>query len=297
MKNVFIENLNNGSVESSCAEAGLDGKIGLQSNGRPYAYYLTIGTLKTEYSVLRGCFRVGYNKRHSAEIIDLFFDELTQFYADEPLATVVKTKAGTSSEGVPGAVVDVIGLHEPEDFIAFCNEVDRIVSESDSIGSRSRQAAATGVSFAGTFFSDLKERGATMGGMFGKMVCEASGMELYNMKAEKYTSSGEIDGVEYDADLNIISIYECQSGIHHGQYLDDNHLDKSLGRYLYDPEIIPTVRKIVILAGGYTDQHMNVLRERSKELARRDNPISIVLLKTVAADTKVGIGVEVVELF
>ena len=176
MKDVFIENLNNGSVESVCAEAGIDGKIGLQSNGRPYAYYLAIGTLKTEYSVLRGCFRVGYNKRHSPEIIDLFFDELTQFYDGDPVATVVKTKAGASSDGTPGAVVDVIGLHEPEDFVTFCNEVERIVSDSDSIGTRSRTASAKGVSFEGTFFSDLKERGATMGGMFGKMVCDASSM-------------------------------------------------------------------------------------------------------------------------
>ena len=297
MKDVFIENINNGTVDQACKDAGLEGQVGLQSNGRPYAYYMSINGIKTEYSSNRGAFRVGYNKKYNNDIIDLLFGELTEFYSDNDDIEVIRTRAGTSpSDGTPGGVVDVAGVYEPEDFVLFCTEVDRITSEAEGITVR-RSSAERGVSFEGTFFFDLKERGATMGGMFGNMVCEASGMKLVNMKAEKYTSSGEIDGVEYDDNLDIISIYECQSGIHHGSFLDDNHLDKSLGRYLYDPEIIPTVRKVVILAGGYTKQHLNILKERSYELANRKQPIEIVLLRTVATDTKVGIGIEVVELF
>ena len=295
MKDVFYQNLNDGSVELALSNAGYNPKV--ESNWttkKAFLVYDNIGTVKTEYNCQQPSFRVGFNKRHNHAQIDVLFDGLVDAFNDSGVE-VVRTPCGVKND-IPGSCVDVFGLSTPEEFVDFCDLIKSIVTESDVIATR-RSSTEIGVSFEGTFFFDLKERGATMGGMFGNMVCEASGMKLVNMKAEKYTSSGEIDGVEYDDNLDIISIYECQSGIHHGSFLDDNHLDKSLGRYLYDPEIIPTVRKVVILAGGYTKQHLNILKERSSELANRKQPIEIVLLRTVAADTKVGIGIEVVELF
>jgi len=167
--------------------------------------------------------------------------------------------------------------------------------EENNLGHGSAQAETkVGVSFRGSQFDRLKERGATISGMFGNLVCQASGMNLLMMQAEYYVEAGEIDGVEFDEDGNVVSIYECQSWIHHGEELDDLHLGKILGTYLYDPEIIPTVRKVVVLAGAYNGQMLNILRNRKLELIRRDQPIELIVLITTRKEDKV--GVEVCEL-
>lgn len=144
-----------------------------------------------------------------------------------------------------------------------------------------------GVLFEGTQFDGLKERGATMSPMFCKMVCEASGMKLDMLQAEFYTDAGEIDGVEFDEEGHIISIYECQSGIHKGEELDELHLGKALQNYLYDPKVFPTVKKVVILAGEYDEPTMRVFRERKRELA--PHGIEIVPLVTLRKDDKISV--------
>jgi len=148
-----------------------------------------------------------------------------------------------------------------------------------------------GVDFFGTVFQNTKERGATIGGMFGKMVCEVSGMNRDFVLPEFHTRNfGEIDAVEVCPQTEKpISIYECQSGIHYGNFLDENHLNKATNRYLYAEEIIETVKKIVILAGGYSRQTKNILLERSIELANRENPIELILLKTKRVDNKISV--------
>lgn len=139
--------------------------------------------------------------------------------------------------------------------------------------------------FEGTQFDGLKERGATMSPMFCKLICDAADMNLENMIAEYYVDAGEIDGVEFDDVGNIISIYECQSGIHKGEELDELHLGKALGNYLYDPKILPTVKKVVILAGGYSESVIRVFKERQKELKTRG--IQIIPLYTKRQDDEI----------
>jgi len=144
-----------------------------------------------------------------------------------------------------------------------------------------------GVLFEGTQFDGLKERGATMSPMFCSLVCEASGMVLENLQAEFYTDAGEIDGVEFDENGHIISIYECQAGIHKGEELDELHLGKALGNYLYDPKVLPTVKKVVILAGEYSKSVIRVLKERQKELSYRR--IEIIPLVTTRTGDDIGV--------
>jgi hypothetical protein len=99
-----------------------------------------------------------------------------------------------------------------------------------------------------------------------------------------------VDGVELDAKTQKpISIYECQSGIHNGQFLDSLHRDKALGEYLYDPSILPTVKKVVILAGGYSDEDLRIVRERAQELSYRPQPIEVVLLQTVRLEAEIAV--------
>ena len=144
-----------------------------------------------------------------------------------------------------------------------------------------------GASFEGTPYERMKERGATIGGKFGRMVCNASGMNPDEMYAEEYYSMGEIDGVEKDTVGRPISVYECQSGIHNGSYLDDHHLSKALLFYPYDPAIIPTLKKIVILAGGYTKKSLSIVRQRADELGLRLQPIEVILLQTEKKDNTI----------
>lgn len=122
--------------------------------------------------------------------------------------------------------------------------------------------AAQGVSFKDTQFARLKERGATMSPMFVKLVCDASGMNLFQMQAEyQHLSGGQIDGVEFNEHGQVISLYECQSGIHDGDYLDDDHANKIISQYFLGDHHTNTVKKFVLLAGGYRQKHRDMFQQ------------------------------------
>ena len=182
-----------------------------------------------------------------------------------------------------------VSSRNPDELIEEAAILATYVTDND-LGQGTGQAESkVGVSFSGTQFDRLKERGATISGMFGNLVCQASGMNLLMMQAEYYVDAGEIDGVEFAENGDVISIYECQSGIHHGEELDDEHTAKALGTYLYDPEIIPTVRKVVVLAGAYSEGDLRLLKERAYELARRERAIELVVLITTRVDNRIGV--------
>jgi hypothetical protein len=221
-------------------------------------------------------------------------------------ANGVESKDATFEEHMVGLVEETDFVRTSSKRVQFeykSSDINELVEAAESLfnyvndrdlGSATVVESKLGVAFAGTQFDRLKERGATMSGMFGNLVCQASGMNLLMTQAEYYVDAGEIDGVEFDDNGKVISIYECQSGIHKGYALDEDHLSKVLGAYLYDSEIIPTVRKIVILAGAYDDLTMRILRERTYELGRRERPIELVVLITTRVENR--IGVERVEL-
>ncbi len=152
-----------------------------------------------------------------------------------------------------------------------------------------RQEAKTlGVSFKGTLFENLKERGTTISPMFCKMVCRESGMNLERILAEYYISGGRIDGVELDEEGNIVSIYECGSGIHKGEYLDWNHWNKVLCRYLYSDDIWNDhLKRIVLLAGGYSEELLSLGRNAFKLFNKAG--IELVLLKTIKENNKIDV--------
>jgi hypothetical protein len=294
MKDVFYQNLNDGSVEVALTEAGYNPKV--ESNWttkKAFLVYDNIGTVKTEYNCQQPSFRAGFNKRHNHDQIDILFNGLTEAFSESEDVEVVRTPCGIKND-IPGSCVDVFGLSTPEEFVEFCDIIKSIVTESSSIGARSRQATATGVSFEGSNFSNAHERATTIGNRFMKMVCKASGMSDNYDSEWGVEDGGRIDAVEIDEETGkIVSIYECQSGIQNGDYLDDTHLNKALLRYPADPAIAPTLKKIVILAGGYTKAHLETIKGQAENLWSRN--IEVVLLRTTRTDDK--IGVEVVELF
>jgi hypothetical protein len=58
---------------------------------------------------------------------------------------------------------------------------------------------------------------------------------------------------------------------------------------LYDPDVIGTVRKVVVLAGAYDDDTMRILKERAYELARRERAIELVVLVTTRDGNRIGV--------
>ena len=136
-----------------------------------------------------------------------------------------------------------------------------------------------GPNFEGTVYQNIKERGATMSPMFGSMVCSKSGMMLERMLCEYYIPGGRIDGVELDEFNNVVSIYECGSGIHRGQFLDWEHWNKVLCRYMYSNEIYTnSLKRIVLLAGGYQQEMLDLSVNINKVLL--NSGIELILLVT-----------------
>lgn len=244
-----------------------------------------INGINVSYSITSKCMRLPIEifEGHE-EIYQTVFEALNSAFPNDP---VKKNKFWIDVKCEPSIdnYVNLISCIEDLDLDIPLEHIDFL----DNFVQRRNATLESGVTFEGTVFERIKERGATMGGKFGKMVCDASGMDLFQMFAEEYYSSGEIDGIEKDEYNNPISIFECQSGIHKGEFLDDGHLNKALGKYLYDPEIIPTVRKVVILAGGYSREHLSIIKERSIELKMRPKPIEVILLKTVREEDEISI--------
>jgi hypothetical protein len=254
----------------------------LSENGyipKPTQNYIAVSVngLKVEYQN-SGCFRAGYGSgEENLEKIGML---LSDEYGNNFRVDVKKS------------MVDVHGMYTPEDFLNFCNFISEIdLNLKNKYNEKIKEEV--GVSFSGTIFENLKERGATMSPMFCKLVCDVSKMELVNIQAEFHTKeNGEIDGVEFCSESKKpITIFECQSGIHNGNFLDENHLNKTLNKYLYSSEILPTLKKIVLLAGGYYENHLKIIRERSKELLNREMPIEIILLKTSRVDDNISIKI------
>lgn len=145
-----------------------------------------------------------------------------------------------------------------------------------------------GPAFSGTIYENIKERGATMSPMFGSMVCSQSGMKLERMLCEYHIPGGRIDGVELDDEDNIVSIYECGSGIHKGQFLDWDHWNKILCRYMFSNAVFSDkLKRIVVLAGGYSNEMLSMVGNINTVLGR--SGIEFILLKTERVENKISV--------
>lgn len=237
--------------------------------------YTYINGVKVEWQIGDATMRLGYS--NSADDIQRLGAYVTELFEAENV-NVLKNW------------VDI----KPPTVDSFLSLVDwmldmEIELEKPAKG-RGSSSNQTGVIFEGSNFSNAHERMTTVGPRFMNIVCKATDMKLEQMDAEwPIEDAGRIDGVEIDENGKPISIYECQSGIQNGNFLDDEHLSKSLLRYPFDTEIIPTLKKIVILAGGYTSEHLNIIKHQAEMFKQRKNPIEVLLLKTIRTGDKIGV--------
>lgn len=243
---------------------------------------IVVNGWKLEYHISDTCFKIGYESKQSIEQSLQIREILTNEFEE---GSIVGKKN-----------LHIKGYYTAQDFKRFLDAIELcevvLDEESSFIQYRTKSHKnLNGVLFEGSNFSNAHERATTIGNRFMKLVCAASGMSD-NYDAEwPIVDAGRIDGVEIDDNGNPISIYECQSGIQNGDYLDDEHLHKSLMRYPSDPAILPTLKKIVILAGGYSNEHLIQIKFQAENLSLRKNPIEVILLKTNKIDNKINVEV------
>jgi hypothetical protein len=122
------------------------------------------------------------------------------------------------------------------------------------------ETAKTGVTFENTNFAGYGERDF----MAAVIQIQKSGYASVissvgsNLGFEYVVPStnSRIDAVEFNEAGEVVTVIECQSGIQHGNYLDDEHFAKAISRYPQSAEIANTVKKIVIIAGGYSAEQL-----------------------------------------
>lgn len=239
------------------------------------------GGLKVEYHVNEVCFRAGGDNKLEQESLDKIYEALLETYDED----VVIRKNN---------YIDVrkLGLEEFEEYLRVIEDVMETTGVEIPNPYKTKRKNTSGVLFEGSNFSNAHERSTTIGTRFMKMLCKKAGMNVLNMDAEwGIKDAGRIDAVELDENEEFpISIVECQSGIQNGDYLDDEHLNKSLLRYPSDSGISPTLKKIVILAGGYTTESLETIKWHAYnlEVARG---IEVILLQTTRVDNKIGVEV------
>jgi hypothetical protein len=238
---------------------------------------------KCEYHMSDACFKIGHESNHTVDQTSAIKELLVEEFGADRVN-------GRKNLNIKGYTT----IEDFKMFISIIEDCDVVLDEDAAFVQHRTKSfkTNTGILFEGSNFSNAHERSTSIGPRFMKMVCEAAGMNLLNMDAEwGIEDAGRIDGVEMDETEEFpISIYECQSGIQNGNYLDEEHLTKSLDRYPSDPAVSPTLKKIVILAGGYTTNQITRIKWHAQNLliARK---IEVILLQTTRVDNKIGIEV------
>ncbi len=178
-------------------------------------------------------------------------------------------------------------FEDPQGMAQLAAEIVEFIAENE-LGRPMRQALSAGVSFVGSNFEGYGERDF----MAALVQIQSLGFAQVipgvgdNLKFEFQVPSvgGRIDAVETDEKGGVLTVIEAQSGIQHGDYLDDEHFAKSISRYPYAPEVKDSVQKVVVIAGGYTEQQVE---------AYKHVPFQVSLLKTA----KEGDRITLVEVF
>ena len=236
---------------------------------------------KCEYHMSDACFKIGYESNHTIDQTSAIKELLVEEFGADCVG-------GRKNLNIKGYTT----IEDFKSFITIIEDCDVVLDEDAAFVQHRTKSFKTnnGILFEGSDFSNAHERSTSIGNRFMKMVCKASNMSD-NYDAEwPIENAGRIDAVEI-VDGKPVTIYECQSGIQNGDYLDDEHLSKSLLRYPFDSAILPTLKKIVILAGGYTLDHLNIIKCQSEMFANRENPIELILLKTTKINNKIGVEV------
>ena len=164
------------------------------------------------------------------------------------------------------------------------NIYDNIFGDIPVGDGRSPRVRDHGVSFNGTNFHGMSELDVSSI-HFEKNSNLRDFVEPYDSYNYEYLTETRqrIDGVFIKND-QITTIVEVQSGIQHGDYLDDEHWNKSFGSYYYSQKTFGRANHIVVIAGGFSNE---ILTRTNKWVEDKKNPPKVTLLKTAIVDGKI----------
>jgi len=198
-----------------------------------------------------------------------------EFYA----ATTYPQSWRAPSEVAPGAFPDTVVSEDPNELITLAMEVINWALENVT-----EVAPTVGVSFVGTNFEGYGERDFMASVVQIQKLGFATFIPSVGTKLGfEYvapSTNSRIDAVEFNENDEVITVIECQSGIQHGAYLDDEHFAKAISRYPQSAEVANTVKKIVVIAGGYAAEQLATFKQL---------PYEIVALQTVASNGQISL--------
>ena len=179
------------------------------------------------------------------------------------------------------------GLHincQTLEELAYAAHDVREYIQANDLSGTVRAVAPTGVAFAETNFAGYGERDF----MAAAIQIQKSGYATIvpgvgtnlGFEFQVPSTGSRVDAVEFDAAGNVVTVIECQSGIQNGSYLDDEHFAKAISRYPQSAEIRETVKKIVVIAGGFSEAQLATFGQL---------PYEIVALKTIVVDGKIAL--------
>ena len=203
-------------------------------------------------------------------------------YGDKVNGDIIRENYPSCTTQTTGVFINCADFDELE---YAAHDMRQFILDNDL--SRSvRQIAQTGVTFENTNFAGYGERdfmaAVTMIQKSGyASVIPSVGAKLGFEYVVSSTNS-RIDAVEFNEAGEVITVIECQSGIQHGDYLDDEHFAKAISRYPQSAEIRETVKKIVVIAGGFSEAQLATFGQL---------PYEIVALKTIVVDGKIALEV------
>jgi hypothetical protein len=203
-------------------------------------------------------------------------------YNDPQLAEALKESFPAHDEGTKGLRLTCSTFDE----LAYAaHEVSQYIIDND-LGRTVRTATPTGVTFADTNFAGYGERDF----MAAAIQIQKSGYATIipgvgtnlGFEFQVPSTGSRIDAVEFDAAGNVVTVIECQSGVQSGTCLDDEHFAKAISRYPQSAEIRETVKKIIVIAGGFSEAQLATFGQL---------PYEIVALKTTVVDGKIALEV------
>lgn len=142
------------------------------------------------------------------------------------------------------------------------------VDDSSALDPGQSQGSRGGAGFEGTRYANYGERDfmAAMVALQGSGQGVIPGCGSNFVFEHTFNSEKRADALELDEEGNVITVVECMDGIRKGKSLDHDHLMRALCVYPRQPEIKDTIRKIVIIAGGYTEDQLYLFANYSIEV-------------------------------
>ena len=198
----------------------------------------------------------------------------TEFYTDSQYQSEWKAPESVGPKSCPDSQKFASGEYLT---LLACEVIDWVI-DNGVVPVSSQQ----GTTFEGTSFEGYGERDFVA----AIVQVQKLGYETFipgvsnrlGFEYELASTGSRVDAVEFNEEGEVITVIEAQSGIQYGNYLDDEHFAKAISRYPYSQEIKSTVKKVIVIAGGFTLEQIEAFQHV---------PFEVCLLITVVNQNRI----------